>query len=63
MFAYNSDRNAIVNGIFKTGSDVKYAIGDRYTLASLDEATIKTAAGKLLRRVLRDHAEPSRSDA
>jgi len=47
VFASNSDRNALVNGIFKTSGDVKYAIGERYTIASLDEATIKTAAGKL----------------
>ena len=47
VFASNSDRNALVNGILKTSSDVKYAIGDKYTIASLDEATTKVAAGKI----------------
>jgi hypothetical protein len=47
VFASNSDRNALVNGIFRTSNDVKYAIGDKYTIASLDEATITTAAGKI----------------
>jgi len=47
VFASNSDRNVLVNGIFKTSNDVKYAIGDKYTIASLDEATTKTAALKI----------------
>lgn len=47
LFASNSDRNALVNGLFKTSGDVKYAIGDKYTIASLDEATVATAAVKI----------------
>lgn len=47
VFASNSDRNALVNALFKTSADVKYAIGDKYTIASLDEATITDAAGTI----------------
>jgi len=47
LFASNSDRNALVNGIFRTSGEVTYAIGDKYAIASLDEATTRTAAGEI----------------
>jgi hypothetical protein len=47
VFASDSDRNAFVNGILKTSGKVTYAIGETYVIASLDEATIKIAAGTI----------------